>query len=350
MNADAASGGGLAMILSWMGIAGFAWPWLLLALPLPLLPRWLLPPVRSRDTALRVPYGGRLETLAVHRPAPPKSSGLGPLWWWLAWCALCVAAARPQQMGEVTQPPRPARDMMLAVDLSGSMREPDMQYRGRPANRLTVAKAVISDFLDRRSGDRVGLIVFGDRAYAMAPLTRDLETVREQLLGASIGLAGDGTAIGDAIALAAKRLRDQPADQRVLILITDGVSSPGTYDPIDAAQLARDVGVRIHTIGLGGGSSLSVIGITLPLPSSGLPFDEATLKEISRITGGRSFAARDIEQLAGIYAELDRLEPTTVQGERLRPKIERYPWPLTVALILALCAAISTWRRGRVRA
>jgi Ca-activated chloride channel homolog len=286
----------------------------------------------------------------VHRPAPVKSAGLGPLWWWLAWCALCVAAARPQQMGEVTQPPRPARDMLLAVDLSGSMREPDMQLRGRSANRLTVAKAVISDFLDRRAGDRVGLIVFGDRAYAMTPLTRDLETVREQLLGSSIGLAGDGTAIGDAIALAAKRLRDQPADQRVLILITDGVSSPGTSDPIDAAQLARDVGVRVHTIGLGGGgSSLSVMGISLPLPGAGLPFDEATLKEVSRITGGRSFAARDVEQLAGIYAELDRLEPTTVQGERLRPKIERYAWPLAVALLFALCAVLSTWWRGRAQ-
>ncbi len=349
MSANASVTGGLATIASYFGIAGFAWPWLLAALPLPLLSRWLLPPVSSRDTALRVPYGERLETLAVRRPARPKRAGFGQVWLWLAWFALCIAAARPQQMGEVTQPPQAARDLMLAVDLSGSMQQVDMELRGRAADRLTVAKAVISDFLDRRSGDRVGLIVFGERAYAMTPLTRDLETVREQLLTSSIGLAGQETAIGDAIALAAKRLRQQPADQRVLILLTDGVNTAGSFDPIAAAELARDVGVRVHTIAFGGyGAGMSVFGVPIRLPGSDQMFDDTVLKEVSKITGGRSFSARDIDQLAGIYAEIDRLEPVTLPGERLRPKIERYPWPLTIALLFAMLASALTWWRGRV--
>jgi Ca-activated chloride channel family protein len=350
MSADAGASGGLAIIAAFFGFAGFAWPWWLLALPLPLLLRWLMPAVRSRDTALRVPYGERLESLAVRRPAPPKRAGYGQVWLWLAWFSLCFAAARPQQMGEVTQPPQSARDLMLAVDLSGSMQQVDMELNGRIADRLTVAKAVIADFLKRRNGDRVGLIVFGERAYAMTPLTRDLETVQEQLDGVSVGLAGQETAIGDAVALAAKRLREQPAEQRVLILLTDGVNTAGSFDPIAAAELARDVGVRIHTIAFGGyGAGLSVFGLPIRLPGSDQMFDETTLKEIARISGGRSFSARDIDQLSGIYAEIDRLEPVKLPGERLRPKVERYPWPLTLALLFAVFALAQTWRRGRVR-
>jgi Ca-activated chloride channel homolog len=351
MSADANTVGGLATIAAFFGLAGFAWPWAFVALPLPLWVRWLVPAARTRETALRVPYGERLEGLAVRRPTPPKRAGLGSLWLWCAWFALCIAAARPQQMGEVQQPPQAARDLMLAVDLSGSMQQVDMELRGRAADRLTVAKAVISDFLDRRSGDRVGLIVFGERAYAMTPLTRDLETVREQLLGSSIGLAGQETAIGDAIGLAAKRLRQQPAEQRVVILLTDGVNTAGAFDPLDAAELARDVGVRVHTIAFGGyGAGMSVFGVPIRVPGSDQMFDDETLKKVSEITGGRSFSARDIDQLAGIYAEIDRLEPVKLPGERLRPKIERYPWPLTIALLFAVLAFASAWWRGRVRA
>lgn len=355
MSADPADASGLlgilptiaAKIAPYFGLAGFAWPWWWLCLPLPLLVRWSLPAVRSRETALRVPYGERLEGLAVRRPAPVKHAGFGQVWLWLAWAALCVAASRPQQLGEVAQPPQAARDMMLALDLSGSMQQVDMELRGRASDRLTVAKAVLADFLDRRAGDRVGLVVFGERAYAMTPLTYDLETVREQLRITAIGLAGQETAIGDAIALAAKRLRQQPAERRVLILLTDGVNTAGTFDPIAAANLARDVGVRVHTIAFGGyGAGMSVFGLPIRVPGSDQMFDETTLKEVARITGGRSFSARDVDQLAGIYAEIDRLEPVKRLGERVRPKIERYPWPLTAALLFAAIAA-STALRAR---
>ncbi len=316
---------------------GFAWPWLLLALPLPWVLRAWLPATRSTAAALNVPYGARLDAIA-------GTGGLARAahasWWlWLAWVLLCVAAARPQQLGEAVQPPQSGRDLMLAVDLSGSMGEEDMQLGGRVVDRLTAAKAVLADFLDRRAGDRVGLLVFGQKAYALTPLTLDRDSVRQQLQDSVVGLAGRETAIGDAIGLAVKRLRKQPAGEHVLILLTDGVSNAGALDPIKAAELARDHHVRIHTIAFGGeGGELSVFGFRLPMPAGDDSIDEATLQRIAKMTGGRAFRARDTAELAGIYAAIDRLEPVTRPGKRVRPRIERYPWPLSLALLCAVLA------------
>ncbi|MBP6798987.1 MAG: VWA domain-containing protein, partial [Luteimonas sp.] len=178
---------------------------MLLALVLPWLARWGLPAVRRDAAALRVPWGGRLQAIAVEGDA--RHVRRMPVLALAAWSLLCIAAARPQQLGEVVQPPQTGRDLMLAVDLSGSMGEEDMRLGGGVVDRLTAAKAVIADFLDRRAGDRVGLIVFGQRAYALAPLTLDRDSVRGQLLDSVVGLAGRETAIGDAIGLAVKRLR-----------------------------------------------------------------------------------------------------------------------------------------------
>ena len=319
----------------------FAWPWLLLALPLPWLMRRLWPAAPSAAPALRVPYGERLDTIGG-RSARARPQGLGLLPWF-AWALLCVAAARPQQLGDIVQPPQAGRDLMLAVDLSGSMDERDIELEGRVVPRLTAAKAVIADFLERRSGDRVGLVVFGERAYALTPLTRDLQTVQEQLDGTVTGLAGRATAIGDAIGLAIKRLQQQPAEQRVLILLTDGVNTAGALAPDKAAQIARDAGVRIHTIAFGGyGAGLSVFGVPIRRQSSSDITDEAGLKRIAELTGGRAYVARDVDQLVGIYAEIDRLEPVQRPGQRLRPRIERYAWPLSASLLLAL---LVLWQR-----
>ncbi|MFS8064682.1 MAG: vWA domain-containing protein [Luteimonas sp.] len=321
---------------------GFAWPWLLLALPLPWIVRWLLPPARQSGVALKVPYGTRLDTIAT-QTGHAHARGIGALAW-LAWTLLSVAAARPQQLGELVRPPQAGRDLMLAVDLSGSMSDEDMQLGGNLVDRLTAAKAVLADFLDRRGGDRVGLIVFGQKAYALTPMTLDLDTVREQLDDSVVGLAGRETAIGDAIGLAVKRLRTQSASQpaskqNVLILLTDGVNTAGMLDPLKAAELARDNGVRIHAIAFGGeGGGLSVFGIPLHLPGGGEDIDEAMLKRIADLTGGKAFRARDTEQLAGIYAEIDRLEPVKRPGQSVRPRIERYPWPLGIGLACGLLA------------
>lgn len=322
----------------------FAWPWWLLALPLPWLARWLLPAARDGSAALKVPFGERLEAVAAVGGHGVR--GRGPGWLiWAVWILLCIAAARPQQLGDAVQPPQVGRDLMLALDLSGSMREPDMELGGRPVDRLTAAKAVLNDFLERRVGDRVGLLVFGRRAYALAPLTLDRATVRDQLADSVVGLAGQETAIGDAIALAVKRLRSQPAEQRVLILLTDGVNTAGAIEPKKAAELASADHVRVHTIAFGGDGTLSVFGIKLPIPGGGDDIDETTLRAVAKQTGGRFFRARDTSELAGIYAEIDRLEPIQRPGEAVRPRIERYVWPLAAAFVLALLAFALQGRR-----
>lgn len=322
----------------------FAWPGWLLAVPLPWLARRLLPPDEGHGAALRLPVGERIHAVA-QTGAGPRLHMRGGLQW-LAWALLCIAAARPQQLGEPVQPPSQGRELLLALDLSGSMSEPDMELGGRPVDRLTAAKAVIADFLERRAGDRVGLLVFGRRAYMLSPLTLDRHSVREQLKDTVAGLAGQETAIGDALGLAVKRLHDQDSARRVVVLLTDGVNTAGALEPARAAGLAADAGVRVHTIAFGGDGSLSLFGFKLPMPGAGDDIDEIALRMIATRTGGRFFRARETEELAQIYAEIDRLEPVQRPGPAVRPKIERYPWPLAAALACGLLALVMPRRRA----
>ncbi|MBB5016088.1 vWA domain-containing protein [Rehaibacterium terrae] len=327
----------------------FVWPWLLALLPLPWLWQRLLPAARSHAAALRLPH--RQEIAALAGIAPGRAGLRGaPRWLWLVWALLCVALARPQALAEADMPPRSGRDLMLAVDLSGSMSETDMRLAGRPVDRLTAVKAVLADFLDRRAGDRVGLVLFGQRAYAVTPLTFDLETVRQQVLDSVVGLAGRETAIGDALALSVKRLREQadperPNPNRVIILLTDGVNNAGVVPPEKAAELAVLERIRVHTIGFGGEVRSGAFG--LPFGRSEPEIDEDALRAISARTGGRFFRARDTDELAGIYAELDRLEAITHEGRPQRPRRELYPWPLGTALVLTLLALAVPRREAR---
>ena len=329
----------------------WAWPWLLAALPLPwLAARWLPPAPSALDSALRVPFAAEVDALgaASGRSRQARFSVL----WWLVWALLCIAAARPQELGPAQQPPAQGRDLLLAVDLSGSMAAEDMRLGGRLVDRLTAVKAVLADFLDRRVGDRVGLLLFGERAYAVTPLTLDRNSVRQQLLDSVVGLAGQETAIGDAIALAVKRLGD-PAEnagnegERVVILLTDGVSTAGSINPDRATQLAQSAAVRVHTIGFGGSGEQNFFGIRMQQPAQ---IDEATLRRVAERTGGRYFRARDTQELVGIYAELDRIEPTARAGDVVQPRIERYAWPLALALLLAGLALLLRWLPGRGQA
>lgn len=330
-------------------IEHFAWPWMLVALPLPFLARWWLPSTRSSQApAVKLPEArSRLHVVpgiggATHMRSFP----------WLAlvaWCLLCIAAARPQALGPVQAPPQSGRDLMLAVDLSGSMEEPDMELGGQRVDRLTAAKAVLADFLDRRASDRIGLIVFGQRAYAVSPLTLDRDSVRQQLRDAMVGMAGRETAIGDAIGLAVKRLRTQPAEHRVLILLTDGENTAGVMTPAKAAELAQAEHVRIHTIAFGDeGGVMSVFGMQIPMPGMQGGIDEDTLRQVAATTGGQFFRARDTQSLAGIYAEIDRLEPVRREGAAVRPRIELYwKWLLAALAVAAMAAAWSWWRARR---
>jgi Ca-activated chloride channel family protein len=315
----------------------FEWPWLLLVLPLPWLLRWWLPPASvAQQAALRVPF---LEDFAA------PGSGVGgmraprrwPLWLaLLAWCLLVLAAMRPQWLGDYVHIPVSGRDLMLAVDLSGSMQEKDFVLRGVHVDRLTAIKYVAGNFIDRRVGDRIGLILFGDQAYLQAPLTFDRKTVKTLLDESAIGLAGRSTAIGDAIGLAVKRLRKRSEKDRVLILLTDGANTSGVVDPIQAAQLAAHEGLKIYTIGVGADEMMvqdMLFGLRKINPSTDL--DEKTLKAIAKITGGEYFRARDTRALEKIYGELDKLEPVKSDARQFRPRTALYYWPLGASLVLA---------------
>ena len=227
---------------------------------------------------------------------------------------------------------------MLAVDLSGSMDQKDFELAGRRVDRLTATKAVASDFITRREGDRIGLILFGERAYLQVPLTLDRETVKILLMEAFIGLAGEKTAIGDAITLAVKRIHDQEEDagEQVLVLLTDGANTAGEVDPMKAAELAAQVGLRIYTIGIGAEQLevASIIGGRRRVnPSADL--DEDTLTGIAELTGGRYFRATDTATLQDIYRLVDELEPVEEPESGFRPVKSLYYWPLAGAFALA---------------
>ncbi len=313
-------------------------PWLLLMLPLPLLIRLLLPPARPVETAgLFIPFADDYRVHDGDGAISAHASRRYLLWLaWLVWSLLLLAAARPQWLGEPIELPVSGRDLMLAVDLSGSMQIEDFRLNGTAVNRLIATKAVASAFIHRREGDRIGLILFGSQAYVQAPLTFDRQTVDELLQESAIGLAGEKTAIGDAIGLAVKRLRQQNSGQRVLILLTDGVNTAGVLKPEETARLAAQSDVHIYTIGIGADEMVvsSFFGNRKVNPSADL--DEAMLKRIAQITGGQYFRARDTRQLEEIYTRIDAMEPVERERHLFRPVHALYVWPLSVAILLAL--------------
>ncbi len=317
----------------------WAWPWAAFALPLPILAYFILPALRqARDRALRVPNLEPFKSIQAGS-AKAKKVWLSGLLLMLMWAALVTAAARPQSFGESVGMPISGRDLMLCIDISGSMNEQDLYSGNQRVTRMAVVKYVASDFVARRTGDRIGLIMFGSKAYVQSPLTHDHETIQHFLDEAVVGLAGRSTAIGDAIGLGVKRLRERPADSRVLILLTDGENSEGAVDPLDAAQIAAENDIRIHTIGVGSDSAGGLFGRTLGMSRSAI--DEVTLKTIAAQTGGQYFRARDQRELESIYRHIDRLEPTENDDLDFRPLKELFVWPLGAALLLSVLWAFT---------
>lgn len=321
----------------------FEWPWLLAALPLPLLIRWLVPAkMPVEQAALKVPF---LDDFSEAETRAVSQTQQWPLLLAaIAWLLLVIACARPQWLGEPIEQAVSGRDLMLAVDLSGSMEEQDFVINKRAVDRLTAAKGVASDFINRRVGDRVGLILFGTQAYLQTPLTFDRLTVMTLLNEAVIGLAGDNTAIGDAIGLAVKRLKNERDNSRVLVLMTDGANTAGEISPLKAAELAADNHLKIYTIGIGADEMIvrNFFGNRKVNPS--LDLDEKTLIKIAESTGGQYYRARNTDELNNIYMRLDELEPVEKDKQYFRPRSELYYWPLSLALGLAAVIALSKVR------
>ena len=319
------------------------WPWMLILTPLPWLYRRWRKALPGQGKALFAPiYAGIGDN---------QTSGSGfnkQLLRWLLlsllWLSLVLGASRPQWVGEAQALPASGRDLLLAVDISGSMEEPDMPIDNQLVDRLTVVKTVVGEFVQRRQGDRLGLILFGTNAYLQTPLTFDRKTVETLLKEAMIGFAGEQTAIGDAIGLAVKRMKERPENARVLILLTDGANTSGEVDPLKAAQLAATYGVKIYTIGIGADEILrrTLFGVRRINPSVDL--DEDTLRQIAERTGGQYFRARNPEELVRIYTDLDRLEPIAQEDEIIHPTKALFHWPLMIALASSFILALLSTR------
>ena len=315
------------------------WPLAFLLTPAPILVRWLIKASRKKQPALTVPSLEGFSGLSSNESFSATLSTVKLIILWLAWILLIAAVARPQWVGEMVSLPTTGRDLMLAIDISGSMATEDMQVNNEYVDRLSVVKAVISQFLDARKGDRVGLVLFGTNAYVQAPLTFDLKSVKKLMIEAPVGIAGGKTAIGDAIGLTVKRLRERQNEEKVVILLTDGANNVGEIPPIKAAELASVDGIKIYTIGVGAEEmrvpSLfgSLAGRTTN-PSADL--DEETLSKIAEATQGRYFRAKDTNTLAQIYELIDKLEPIEQEPETYRPFQVLYYWPLGISLCLFL--------------
>lgn len=326
------------------------YPWALAGLPLPLVIWLLRKPQQPRLTSIRTPLFANWNAIQQNQNSGSARQWLNYLLTFLLWTGVVLASARPQWIDEPIELPTTGRDLLLSIDISGSMEEEDLKLKGRTANRLTVVKSILSEFIEKREGDRLGLVLFGEKAYLQTPLTFDLKTVQFMLDETVIGLAGASrTAIGDGIGLSIKRLRERPAENRVLILLTDGRNNSGELDPIEAAKLAKHAGIKIYTVGVGADKQTRrslLFGTTTFNPSAEL--DEETLKTVAKLTGGQYFRARSTEELAQIYELLDQLEPVEDKPEIYRPVQELYYWALLASFLILLLPLIINLLKGLV--
>jgi len=323
-----------------------AYPWLLLLILLPPLLRLLLPPYREPRQAIRSTWFDRTVKLLGGEPGEgaviAKISWTRRLFQWLLWSLLVLAIARPQFLEPPIRRVQPTRDLLLLVDLSGSMEAEDFtNAAGEKVDRLTAVKEVLDDFLTRREGDRVGLIVFGNAAFVQVPFTQDLDACRMLLDETAVRMAGPRTAFGDAIGLGVTLFERSEVEDRVMIALTDGNDTASKIPPAEAAKIARDNEILIHVVGVGD-----------PTSTGEEELDEGALQAVADTTGGRYFFAQDRDELETIYDELDRLGTRDVEAETYRPRLDRYYWPLAAFLILALLDQArlllrNTWRARR---
>ncbi|NKL63921.1 vWA domain-containing protein [Rhizobium leguminosarum] len=319
-------------------------PWLLLALPAPLLVWWLLPPHRETSASIRLPFFSQVAEAAGVRPT--DGSVIARRTWpqlfceGLAWCLVVVALARPQFVEPPIEKVEPQRDILLALDLSQSMDTKDFPGAdGRPFARVDAVKQVVADFVGRRPGDRIGLVAFGDAPYPLAPFTMDHALVQTMIADAVPGMAGPRTSLGDALGLAIKMFEKTAVPEKVLIVLTDGNDTASRMPPLKAAEIAKSKGVIVHAVGIGD-----------PAATGEDKLDTATLQKIAASTGGRYFFGGDQAQVAAIYDALDQITPEDQKNLSWRPRADLFQWPLLVAVLVlsgyhALAGAVEVMRR-----
>mgnify|MGYP003625478246 CR=1 FL=1 len=320
----------------------FEYWWFFLLLPLPLLVRYFLSPKKQSFTQVWIPLADGLHQQKSVKSNPLISSIIA----WLLWLLLLTTVAKPIWYDQPIRIQQKSRDMILSLDLSGSMKEVDMSLNGTTVDRLTLVKSIVKDFVQQRKGDRIGLILFADHAYLQTPLTFDVETVSTMVDETEIGLVGNRTAIGESIAMAIKRFVENKNEQRVLILLTDGANTSGKIKPIAAAKQAAKNNIKIYSIGIGADQMIKrgFFGNQRINPSADL--DEKTLTEIASVTNGQYFRARNQDDLQKIYDTINKLQPVDSEFLEFRPEKNLFFWPLSLAIAILLVVVMTLKIRG----
>jgi Ca-activated chloride channel family protein len=304
------------------------YPWLMALLPLPLLIYWLLLPYKEEQDSLRLSFFSYISSAIGVIPQPgaviPRTTWLQKILAPVCWCLIVLALARPQRVEPPIQKIQPGRDVMLALDISQSMETPDFRTpEGKRMRRVDAVKQVVTNFIQRRKNDRVGLIVFGQAAYPVTPFTLDHDACIKILNQTDAGMAGPQTMIGDAIGLAIKQFDNSDAKQKLLILLTDGNDTGSRMPPRKAAEIAGQRGITIHVVGIGD-----------PHATGEDKVDYAALADIAKATGGQLFHGQNRDELEKAYATLDAITPQNFKTLSYQPKTELFMIPLGVGVIL----------------
>lgn len=332
-----------------------AYPEFLWLLLLPVVVRYMLPEVRGMcGDALKIPFLADIEAVKaesriagrrIHNAARGSVSLLKTLLMLLLWLAAVAALCRPQYVGDPVKVHHRGRDIMLVADISNSMSERDFSFQGRYFTRLDAVKSAVSRFADDRPDDRIGLVLFGTRAYLQVPLTYDKQSLKEVLYSVDAGMAGNSTSIGDAVGLALKTLAAEKTktDDKVIILLTDGENNDGSLSFPQAVKLAEEEKVKIYTVGVGS-DSVPFFGGLFNV-SVGQGIDEEGLKHLAAVTKGRYFRARDVQSLLGIYDEINKLEAEDREGRFVQERKDLFYYPAALALLLFLLVFYG-WRKA----
>ncbi|WP_192577146.1 VWA domain-containing protein [Francisella sp. LA112445] len=325
------------------------YPWFFILVILPLVVYWIIPRAKNnQQSALKTPFFDQLQSqLGSHSAHDFSKANYFKYILAAIWILLIVSGSGIQWLGKPMSMPQSGRALMMAIDLSGSMAIEDMKKpNGKMESRFDLVMRVANQFLDTRKGDRVGLVLFGTRAYLQTPLTFDIPTVKKMLDDSSIALAGPNTAIGDALGLSIKKLESYPNDSKAIILLTDGDNTSGLLQPLQAAEIAKQYGIKIYTIALGGGQMLVQTAFGKQLVNTSEDLATETLQKIAKMTGGQYFRAQNSSDLKNIYKDIDKLEPIKSDKTIVRPVTYLYPWSLGLALILSFVVA-GVWLKRR---